>query len=425
MSKNDIAWETLFSELPILYEVKEKGFFEINSTRINQVRQARLMTKFDHRSQLPEIFAQNNLSILPTSRGNYIISNIETFFDFEEDNSELIEVPFPSYIKSLDFNNITSEAIALNCAFISDMITNFVEDENLKLTVNGRMSSLGFDFNISKRNKTLLPISVNNAQIEIDGGYEGHQYLTLIEAKNSISKDFMIRQLYYPYRLWKGKLEKEIKNIFLTYSNGIFHFREYRFEDPNHFNSLQLVKSKRYSIRNSRINMEVIQKILTEVEIVPELKIPFPQADSFERFINLCELLNSKTILSREKITQEYDFNVRQTNYYTSVGMYFDLIGKTKIENQVNYFLTEKGKNLFKISLSKRQLKFIELILSHKAFNETLKLYIQKGENPNKSEIVQIMKQSNLYNIHSHSTFHRRASTILSWINWILDQIEE
>ena len=75
MSKNDIAWETLFSELPILYEVKEKGFFEINSTRINQVRQARLMTKFDHRSQLPEIFAQNNLSILPTSMSSLLSSS--------------------------------------------------------------------------------------------------------------------------------------------------------------------------------------------------------------------------------------------------------------------------------------------------------------------------------------------------------------
>ena len=70
-------------------------------------------------------------------------------------------------------------------------------------------------------------------------------------------------------------------------------------------------------------------------------------------------------------------------------------------------------------------MKFIELILSHKAFNETLKLYFKKGERPNKEEIIKIMKRSNLYGIESESTFGRRASTVSSWINWILSQMEE
>jgi len=423
-SKNNLAWIRLFEEHPILDEITTKGFFEIDSKSINRFREARLMTKFDHRSQLPQIFSQNDLSILPTSRGSYIISKIKTFFDFEEDKSEIIEKEFPN-IESIDFNNITSESIALNCAFISGMIADFIEEENPKLTVNGRMSSLDFDFVITTKDDNQLPIKVSKAQLEIDGGYESEHYLTLIEAKNSISKDFMIRQLYYPYRLWKGKLQKEVKNVFLTYSNGIFHFREYRFEDPNHFNSLQLIKSQKYSIRGSHINMEVIQRILNEVKIVPEPKIPFPQANSFERFINLCELLNSRTILSREEITQEYDFDARQTNYYTSVGMYFGLIDRTKIEKQICYLLTKEGQELFQMPLSQRQLKFIELILSHKAFNETLKLYLQKGERPDKQEIVEIMKRASLYGIESDSTFGRRSSTISSWINWILDQIEE
>ena len=66
-------------------------------------------------------------------------------------------------------------------------------------------------------------------------------------------------------------------------------------------------------------------------------------------------------------------------------------------------------------------LGFIELILSKKAFNETLKLYLEKASKPSSNEIVAIMKQSNLNNVESDSTYFRRASTVLKWINWIVD----
>ena len=53
------------------------------------------------------------------------------------------------------------------------------------------MSSDRFDFNIyNKVSSQMQNIAVVNSQIEIDGGYEGFDSLTLIEAKNSLSTDF-------------------------------------------------------------------------------------------------------------------------------------------------------------------------------------------------------------------------------------------
>src|SRR5690606_33110223 len=199
--KNDIAWEKLFEKYKISDKVNSKGFYEIKASAINEFREARLMTKFDFKSQLPKIFLNNNLSILPISRGSYVISDFDTFKDFENNDMEISKIDFPNYLESIDFNNITSETTALNCAYVSGIIEDFVQDEELKPTVSGRMSSLSFDFNINSK-KTLLNINVNNSQIEIDGGYEGVESLSLIEAKNSISKDLLIRQVYYPYRLW-------------------------------------------------------------------------------------------------------------------------------------------------------------------------------------------------------------------------------
>ncbi|HEY9083264.1 MAG TPA: hypothetical protein VIN73_08010 [Vicingaceae bacterium] len=423
-SKNDIAWKKLFEKYKISEKVNAKGFYEIKASAINEFREARLMTKFDFKSQLPEIFSNNNFSILPISRGSYVISDFDTFKDFENNDIEITKIDFPNYLESIDFNNITSESTALNCAYVSGIIEDFVQDEELKPTVSGRMSSLSFDFNI-KSKKSLLNINVNNSQIEIDGGYEGIESLSLIEAKNSISKDFLIRQVFYPYKLWENKVSKKVRPLFLTYSNGIFHFKEYVFEDSTHYNSIKLIREKKYAIRDGAINLELIQKTLNQVKIVKEPAIPFPQADSFERVINLCELLNENKILNREYITDNYDFNVRQTNYYTDAGRYLGLIDKKQENGEIIYFLTENGQKLFNLSIIDRQQKFIELILSHLVFSKTLNFYFKKGESPNKDEIVEIMKESNLFNVESESTFRRRSSTILSWINWILDQIEE
>ena len=78
-SKNDIAWEKIFEKYRILDRLANNERVSISSIDINQFREARLMTKFDHRSQLPKLFVDHKLSILPTSRGTYEIGTFETF----------------------------------------------------------------------------------------------------------------------------------------------------------------------------------------------------------------------------------------------------------------------------------------------------------------------------------------------------------
>ena len=292
-SKNDIAWQELFEKHNILENVSNLGHINLSSTDINVFREARLMTKFDHRSQLPKLFSDNNLSILPTSRGGYIIGTFDTFFDFNTDEVEIERIEFPSLLESLNHKEITSEATAINCAYVTNILQNFTGEKSLLPTVSGRMSSSSFDFKIND-SKGLFSVSVGNSQVEIDGGYEGDYSLNLIEAKNYISDDFLVRQLYYPFKLWSNKITKQVRPIFLTYTNGIFHLREYVFENPEHYNSLKLIKQKKYAIQDSTFNIETIQEVLDKVEIVKEPEIPFPQADSFERIINLCELLKEK-----------------------------------------------------------------------------------------------------------------------------------
>ena len=153
------------------------------------------------------------------------------------------KVKFPYWIKTLDYNNLSSEAKVINCAFVSGILNKVIEEE-VKPTISGRMSTSSWEFFINssvKDNK--IKVKNNKSQCQIDGGYEGLNNFAIIEAKNSISKDFIIRQLYYPYRLWYKNLnnQKNILPVFLVYSSGVFHFLIYHFQNVKEYNSLQLI----------------------------------------------------------------------------------------------------------------------------------------------------------------------------------------
>ena len=424
MTKNDEAWEKLFAEHEILSRVESEGSFRISAAQIKKFREPRLMTKFDHKINLPKIFSSNDLSILPITRGDYLISHFDAWHDLEEIDSSIVQARLPGHLLSLNSQNIFSETVALNCALASGIIADFAGDENIFPTVSGRMSSGLFDFKINDTTKKFSHVvRVNNSQIEIDAAFEGINFLTLIEAKCDLADDFLIRQIYYPYRAWRDSLAKPIKPIFLVYSNGIFYLREYSFAEPDCYSSIRLVKQKKYSVESKRITLDDIQEILRNVHIENEPQVPFPQADKFERVINLCELLDKKD-MSKEEVTATYDFDNRQTDYYTNAAIYLGLVEKLPPRRNNAYKLSDFGKKILQQSFRERQLSYCRCILSHKVFADTLKIFLERGAMPSTEKIIALMKNSMLYKIGSDNTFERRASTIKGWLNWLIGLIE-
>lgn len=71
--------------------------------------------------------------------------------------------------------------------------------------IGGRMGSGDFTFQLSNIN-----FSVSKSQIEIDGGFESERYIYLVEVKNLIHDNFLVRQVYYPYRTWTKSLKRKI-----------------------------------------------------------------------------------------------------------------------------------------------------------------------------------------------------------------------
>ncbi len=420
-SQNDIAWEAFFEKYQVLARIEKEGVFIANASQMKAYREPRLMAKFDHHINLPKIFTQNHLAILPVSRGDYIIAPFQAYHAFEPAEQTITHVSLPSHLQSLRINDISSETIAINCALASGILSDFLEEDILYAAVSGRMGSGQFDFQMQDSQfRSFISVSVDNSQIEIDAAFEGTRSLSLIEAKRDLSEDFLIRQLYYPFRLWHSRITKQVKPVFLVYSNGIFHLYEYTFQNMERYNSLLLIKHKNYTIEDTAIEFSDLLEIAKGVQPVPEPEISFPQANSLERVINLCELLNTQP-LSREQVTERYAFDTRQTNYYTDAARYLGLLEKQYGEkHKPVYFLSSFGKRVMQLNYKQRQLAFCEAILQHRPFLETFQWFVKTGFMPNTEVIADIMRASGLYHVKSATTYERRSSTISSWIVWMI-----
>ena len=58
------AWKILFDEYNIVDEINEKGIFYIKASDIKEVKEPRLMAKWDNSETLPAIMSKNKVNIL-------------------------------------------------------------------------------------------------------------------------------------------------------------------------------------------------------------------------------------------------------------------------------------------------------------------------------------------------------------------------
>lgn len=426
-SKNDAAWEILFETHHILERIADSGVFEISAASINKLREARLMTKFDHRINLPSIFKRNDLTIQPNSRGTYLIGHFQSYQDLPpppETDEDIEPLPFPAEIETIDPTNLYSESAALLCAYSVGIITDLLGGP-AALTVLGRMSTGKFSYQINDtRRGAHYEVKVENAQCEIDSGFEGQRAFAIVEAKNETVNDFLIRQLYYPYRLWAAKTTKEIVPIFMTFSNDVFSFYVFRFADQNLYNSIELVTRKRYQIGAREIELEDIVRALDAVVKVPEPeRVPFPQADRFTRIVDLLTQLQGAGQLSQEEVTTNYAFDLRQTQYYTNAARYLGLVERHSDRDLgTTYTLTSEGAAIMGLKRPpQRNLALVKTILKHHVFNETLRLYLRQAVRPTVEQVVEIMNAAKLgLDREGTTTSRRRAQTVLAWIDWIM-----
>ena len=432
----DEAWEKLLDKYDILNQIEKNGIFHITANQIKEFREPRLMAKWDSSEQLPSSLKRNKINILPNSRSSYVLGDFllyQEIPELTEHVTQMTSVSLPEY-ESIDVDNISSEANAINVLLLSNILDDFLGTKKNAATFNGRMGTGTFEFDVNTYRGSKQHILVNNAQCEIDGGFENDDSVIIMEAKNVLHSDFHVRQLYYPYRLWKTKVKKPIRLVFSIYSNKIYRLFEYMFEDINDYSSIKLVQNKNYSLQDIRISLDdlIFVRKNTTVEYDDnqnnkELP-PFIQADSFDRVISLLENMYDNP-MDDEEIAELMHFGsnlsngkpvYRQSQYYFNAGKYVGLFEKSKNEDgKTVTVLTNIGKKVYKMNYKERQLKLVSLILEHQIFADLFDYVIfNHGAIPEGQYIQKRMRELNVCN---ESQIVRRSGSVRSWLKWIFD----
>lgn len=249
---NNGSWDKIVKDYNILKHDFAKSPFPISATEIKKScqkfkstgeKEVRILCKQDTREDRPKVFRDNNLFLLPVKNGFYNIIKGEGYIDIPD----VVESP-KIYKSKLDYTLDSSvvgnsEMQHLDFAYASSLIRTFMDDPSLVLTIRGRKYTPKFEFFVGKQS-----IEVSSVQTEIDAGYEGKSQIVLIEAKNSETKNTIIRQLYYPYRQWQTYTKKEVYTLFFEKQGDTYLLWQFKFKDILKYNSIELVRSEKYKI---------------------------------------------------------------------------------------------------------------------------------------------------------------------------------
>ena len=412
-------------------QVDSKGFAVITSSEINKTQasyphlkfEARLLTNFGNAQQQPDLFIDNGLSILPFQRGSYIIGRFNIFMPVAQslDSIEVRTLPAQVDLFSLQAQNLANETMGLNYAFAHGITSDFA-GEPLTASVAGRQKSGNWSYKIESVGE-YLELKANNAQIEIDAGYEGENSIVLIEAKNSLVQEFCLRQLYFPFRCWLSKSQgtgKTIRTFFAAINGGEIFLHEYVFPEPDIFKA-ELTRSVRYQVASDVLTAHEVRLMIESAIVEDEpANVPFPQANSILRTIDAIEFLASrKNGASRKQLAEYYGFDERQADYYGNSAIYLGLANRiTK-----GYEANDKARTFTTITKRKdKNSVIIGFLLKHAVFKELITKCLNYNEVPTAKEIAPIlMKHRTDIN---ETTAIRRSSTIRNWLTWIMNTIQ-
>jgi hypothetical protein len=420
-------WEEIFNRYNIVQRVEREGYADLTAAELKAIYEPRLLTKVDHSHQLPTVMKNHGLSILTLSASTWRVGpfNIfQTLPEWKTPDHTVASRSLPSWLESLSLEGLTGEGAVMNAAAASGMLDEFCGEE-LVSTITGKGRSGDFSFTVDGGPNGKTNIDVRGAQIEIDAGFEGRTGLFLFEAKKHRAIDFNVRQLYYPFRAWNQRVRKPIRPVFLTFANGVFDLTEYRFTDPNNFSSSEIVSHSRFMLgAGLPKEEEIVQaaksaKIQPTQRVQPPKDIPFPQADDFERIIDLVEFL-ADSPRTLEDITSEYEFAPRQSDYYFNAARYLGLAEVVRGEDGKNYRqATALAEEIIKLPYRQRQVRLAELILAIDPISEIYLNWVSKGETPHLDKVEELFTKSESSNGLSGATLRRRAQTISAWVGWL------
>lgn len=390
MSKLHQAW----AEIPLEGDLQ---LITADQIRLLSGREPRLMMKFDHSSQLPPALKESGRFILPLKNGLYALLKGQGYHRPESCGAPL-DFPRQTRFELRTTDAGISEMQHLDLAFNIGLLGHFLGEPVLYPTIRGRKRSPKFEFIVGPHR-----LEVEGVQVEIDGGFEGRNTVTLVEAKIGESEDFHLRQLYYPLRFWSTLTKKRVRLVFFTYEpeTELYRFREYGFDPEEVYQAPLLLKAACYRI------VEAAQRDFTALTVSNEF--PFPQADRLDK-VALIPFLVSEGIVDPQQLAEALEFTPRQGRYYLDACKSLGLLDHQGA-------LTALGSDYLTCPPEIRYRQLCKAVMALPVMQEILSTLMLAPDSTMKKHEVQavVQRATGL----APSTAARRTQTVWSWLGWL------
>jgi hypothetical protein len=288
MSKRNQEWENVFESLKIQDQLVNRPWVPVAASDIKSLGyEPRLLAKIDHSKDLPSIFKELNLGILPISMDSYAVGFFNTFFPVGDLQTGRKKLSIgSSNFQTLDSKDFSSESSMLNMVQAAGIIEK-ISSTPAHQTISGRRRTPNFEFGIEMLDRSVT-LSVKGVQIEVDAGFESDTEVLLIEAKNKEIVDFNIRQLYFPYRTIEPQVSKKLRNFMVSREAGNLLFREYEFTSLSSFSSIKEIDSLEVELSTNSIPSRSRDLRVTASKAIasPQIALAtFPQANSISKLL--------------------------------------------------------------------------------------------------------------------------------------------
>ena len=411
----EAAWEKLVAErVDTRRELAVLTKEDIESVTGNELR---LMAKMDSSADVPAALRRHGYFLLPIKNGEYLLVRGNGFHALEN-----LPEPPTVFRPQLDFDLMTlsvgdSEMQHLDYCYNIGLFEKFAGVTGLRQTIRGRKRMPSIEFSVGSHG----PIRVQaGVQIEVDSGCEGRQDIVLIEGKGGQPADFIVRQLFYPYRKWQYEIpQKRIRPWFFCSheiaGRRLYRFWEYTFADDAQYQSLTLYRGEAFFVEPRRARLTVAELLRAHAARRADARLwDVPQADSFWRVAEM-PLLVEQGINTSSKVAAHYGFDPRQSSYYRQAT---EFLGLVALERKTNlYRLTDLGREYVNRSADERRELLAGLLAQFPPMRATLELSAKSGKRGvGRGEIAALIARRSAI---GKSTPTRRAATLLAWLRWL------
>lgn len=410
MTKNDDLWAELATQLNIDWS---KPVNKLSETELKVAlggrRDLRLLVSMDTEEKLAQILRSHNRFVLPRSRTEWAVVEGRGYQCLEDPGEpETFPSRLPVHLTTAAYGR--GESRFLFHAYNSGLLSHFSGTNNLYPTIAGKGATPNFRFKIDGHGQ----LNVEGAGMEVDMVFESlDPSVLLFEAKVGRKDNFLIRQLYYPYRAHRDFQEstgrKRVRPFFFIAEpeRETYSLWEFEWTDPEDYEAIQLVagRARRYRVEEVAVDPDLY------TEISPDPAVPEIQANDLSKVTTLPFLI-PQGIDTAKKWADYYGFAVRQGNYYESAA---EGLGLVRSDAGV-FALTELGKRFVSLSPGERDELVSSRLLKIPIFNRVFNLAHERGpDGVGDSEVARMIAETrNL----SGKTPSRRASSILAWFHW-------